>query len=73
MILDAMEMSEFSKRLSVDINVKSSRTVSWGSSTLKVQDDANKLKKKKKKETEMRQPEILKESQLLNCPGSIDH
>ena len=44
-----MEMSEFSKRLSVDINVKSSRTVSWGSSTLKVQDDANKLQKKKKK------------------------
>ena len=44
-----MEMSEFSKRLSVDINVKSSRTVSWGSSTLKVQDDANKLQKKKKR------------------------
>ena len=44
-----MEMSEFSKRLSVDINVKSSRTVSWGSSTLKVQDYANKLQKKKKK------------------------
>lgn len=48
MILDAMEMSEFSKRMSVDINVKSSRTVSWGSSTLKVQDDENKLKKKKR-------------------------
>lgn len=71
MILDAMEMSEFSKRMSVDINVKSSRTVSSGSSTLKVQDDENKLKKKKK--TEMQQPEILKESQFVNCPGSTDH